>query len=43
MNGFTVPGDARYGVHQVRIRVWDRQGQLVSHNEQDFKVVPKKR
>jgi beta-mannosidase len=42
MKGFTVPKGARYGDYQVRIRVWDRKGKLAAHNEQGFKVVPKK-
>jgi hypothetical protein len=42
MKGFTVPKKARYGQYQVALRVWDRKGKLVAHNEQDFKVVPKK-
>ncbi len=40
--GFTVPDNALYGPYQVQVRVWDRKGKQVAHNEQDFRVVPKK-
>ncbi len=42
MEAFVIPENARYGDYQVRIRIWDPKGKLVAHNEQDFKVVPKK-
>jgi hypothetical protein len=42
LTGFRVPGKAPYGDYQVRIRVWDRKGKPVAHNEEDFRVVPKK-
>ena len=40
--GFTIPDKGLYGAYQVQLRVWDKKGKLVAHNEQDFEVVPKK-
>ncbi|HJT23578.1 MAG TPA: glycoside hydrolase family 2 TIM barrel-domain containing protein [bacterium] len=40
--GFTIPEKGVYGTYQVQLRVWDKKGKLMAHNEQDFEVVPKK-
>jgi len=42
IKGFAVPAQAAYGTYEVRLRVWDKRGKLIAHNEHEIKVVPKK-
>jgi beta-mannosidase len=40
--GFKVPEKGLFGTYQVQLKVWDRTGKFLAHNEQEFRIVPKK-
>jgi hypothetical protein len=40
--GFTVPDKAAFGTYEIQIKVWNKTGKFIAHNEQEIKVVPKK-
>jgi beta-mannosidase len=42
IKGFVIPEKAVPGTYEIQIRIWDRKGKFLSHNEQEIQVVKKK-